>query len=74
MVPLWIRSSLKRYTRERSFPAETSRCLIIPLSVQHLGWEKPDWNEHLGRAYLYWTPYKWLAFRAEYGMRNSSIR
>jgi tetratricopeptide (TPR) repeat protein len=25
------------------------------------------WDEYLGRAYLYWTPHKWLAFRAEYG-------
>jgi tetratricopeptide (TPR) repeat protein len=26
-----------------------------------------NWNEYLGRAYLYWTPHKWLAFRTEYG-------
>jgi tetratricopeptide (TPR) repeat protein len=25
-----------------------------------------DWNEDLGRAYLFWTPHPWLAFRAEY--------
>jgi len=25
-----------------------------------------NWKEYLGRAYLYWTPHKWLAFRAEY--------
>jgi hypothetical protein len=25
-----------------------------------------DWKEHLGRAYLYWTPHRWLAFKAEY--------
>jgi hypothetical protein len=24
------------------------------------------WNEHLGRAYLFWTPHPWLALRAEY--------
>ena len=29
--------------------------------------KEADWNEYLGRAYLYWTPHKWLAFRAEYG-------
>ena len=25
-----------------------------------------DWNEDLGRAYLFWTPHPWLALRAEY--------
>jgi hypothetical protein len=25
-----------------------------------------DWEEYLGRAYLYWTPHKWLALKAEY--------
>jgi tetratricopeptide (TPR) repeat protein/opacity protein-like surface antigen len=25
------------------------------------------WDEYLGRAYLYYTPHKWLALRAEYG-------
>ena len=25
-----------------------------------------DWNEKLFRAYLFWTPHKWLAFSAEY--------
>jgi hypothetical protein len=27
---------------------------------------KADWEEHLGRAYLYLTPYKWLALNAEF--------
>jgi Tfp pilus assembly protein PilF/predicted porin len=27
---------------------------------------KADWEEYLGRAYLYWTPHDWLALRAEY--------
>jgi len=26
-----------------------------------------DWDEYQGRAYLYYTPHKWLALRAEYG-------
>ena len=34
--------------------------------VQHPR-QEANWNEYLGRAYLYWTPHKWLAFRAEYG-------
>ena len=25
-----------------------------------------DWEEYVGRAYLYWTPHNWLALRAEY--------
>ena len=25
-----------------------------------------DWKERMGRAYLYWTPHKWVAFTAEY--------
>ena len=25
-----------------------------------------DWEESIARAYLYWTPYKWLGLRAEY--------
>jgi outer membrane receptor protein involved in Fe transport len=27
---------------------------------------KADWDEHLGRAYLFWTPHPWFALRAEY--------
>lgn len=27
---------------------------------------KVDWNEYLGRAYLYWTPHTWIAVSAEY--------
>ena len=30
------------------------------------GVKEADWNEKLGRAYLYWTPHNWLAFSAEY--------
>jgi tetratricopeptide (TPR) repeat protein len=28
--------------------------------------EQADWKEELGRAYLYWTPWSWLALSAEY--------
>ena len=27
---------------------------------------KVDWEERLGRAYLYWTPHKWFGLSAEY--------
>ncbi|MGQ0593053.1 MAG: tetratricopeptide repeat protein [Gammaproteobacteria bacterium] len=25
-----------------------------------------DWNEYLGRAYVFWTPHRWLALSAQY--------
>jgi hypothetical protein len=25
-----------------------------------------DWNEYLGLVYLFWTPHRWLALRAQY--------
>jgi len=28
--------------------------------------EELDWEEKLARAYLFWTPHKWLALSAEY--------
>jgi len=28
--------------------------------------QRTDWEEQLGRAYLYWTPLSWLALSAEY--------
>jgi hypothetical protein len=27
---------------------------------------KVDWNENIGRGYVYWTPHKWVALSAEY--------
>jgi hypothetical protein len=33
----------------------------VPAEVREV-----DWNENVGRAYLYWTPYKWFALTAEY--------
>jgi outer membrane receptor protein involved in Fe transport len=27
---------------------------------------KADWDEYLGRAYLFWAPHEWLTLRAEY--------
>jgi outer membrane receptor protein involved in Fe transport len=33
-----------------------------PVPVFH----EADWKESFGRAYLYWTPHKWLALSAEY--------
>jgi Flp pilus assembly protein TadD len=28
--------------------------------------KKADWDEYIGRAYLYWTPHKWFALKGEY--------
>ena len=28
--------------------------------------EEADWEEQLGRVYLFWTPHEWLSLRAEY--------
>ena len=36
------------------------------LEVASLQGQKADWEERLGRAYLFWTPHPWLALRAEY--------
>ncbi len=32
--------------------------------------ERTDWEEQLGRAYLYWTPMSWLTLSAEYQYEN----
>jgi len=29
-----------------------------------------DWDEYLARAYLFWTPHKWLTLRAEYSFER----
>jgi tetratricopeptide (TPR) repeat protein len=29
-------------------------------------WREVDWQDSLGRAYLFWTPHPWWALRAEY--------
>jgi Tfp pilus assembly protein PilF len=28
--------------------------------------EESEWEEYIGRAYLFWTPHEWLSLRAEY--------
>jgi outer membrane receptor protein involved in Fe transport len=34
---------------------------VIPTEIG-----RADWDEYLGRAYLFWTPHPWLALRASY--------
>ncbi len=42
------------------------RELDVPSTDQNGNEIEVDWNEYLGRAYLFWTPCEWLALRAEY--------
>jgi len=42
----------------------TYRNLNVPYLDENL--ENSDWDEYLARAYLFWTPHKWLALSAEY--------
>jgi hypothetical protein len=47
----------------------TYRGLKVPYNVTTLGvstLEEADWREKIFRAYLFWTPHKWLALSAEY--------
>jgi tetratricopeptide (TPR) repeat protein len=45
----------------------SKRDLEVPASDPFSGKDiEVDWNEYLGRAYLFWTPHNWLALRAEY--------
>ncbi|MGD9235468.1 MAG: tetratricopeptide repeat protein [Desulfobacterales bacterium] len=42
------------------------RELDVPATDQSGNETEVDWNEYLGKAYLFWTPHEWLALRAEY--------
>jgi len=49
----------------------SKRDLKVPFLDFSVDTENPpsrnaDWKEYLGRAYLFWTPHDWVAFRAEY--------
>jgi Flp pilus assembly protein TadD len=37
-----------------------------PVDPASLEIQKIDWEERLGRVYLYWTPHNWLSLSAEY--------
>jgi hypothetical protein len=38
----------------------------VPPAPQVFQLEKSDWEEHLGRAYLYWAPHEWFSLKWEY--------
>jgi Tfp pilus assembly protein PilF len=40
--------------------------ISIPPGAPDFELEHSDWEEYVGRAYLYWTPHDWVAVRAEY--------
>jgi tetratricopeptide (TPR) repeat protein len=47
----------------------SKRALKVPfLSIGSEGnvTEESDWDEYLGRGYVFWAPHTWLALRAEY--------
>ena len=48
----------------------TYRDLEVPFNFASLGdppdLREADWEEHLFRTYLFWTPHKWLALSGEY--------
>jgi tetratricopeptide (TPR) repeat protein/opacity protein-like surface antigen len=60
----------QKFTKDIYGGAEyTYRDLKVPFNITTLGvstLEEADWNEKIFRAYLFWTPHKWLALSAEY--------
>ena len=58
-----IRNFRNNYMGAPNFPTEIWKSR---LSIFWVMPSKVDWEEYLGRAYLFWTPHDWLAFRAEY--------
>jgi len=44
----------------------TYRSLNVPFVDLTGNLENSNWNEYQARAYLFWTPHKWLALSAEY--------
>jgi hypothetical protein len=57
----------QKFPQDVYFGAEFSyRDLDVPFVDTDLAIKEADWEEYLGRAYLYWTPHEWLALKAEY--------
>jgi outer membrane receptor protein involved in Fe transport len=47
----------------------STRGLVVPFQLSTptgTQIQRADWNEYLGRAYLFWTPHEWVALGAEY--------
>jgi tetratricopeptide (TPR) repeat protein len=62
----------QKFTKDLFGGVEVSmRALKVPFLDRTVNPANPptrisDWDEYLARTYLFWTPYEWLAFRAEY--------
>jgi tetratricopeptide (TPR) repeat protein len=38
----------------------------VPVGDSIFANKRVDWEEHFGRAYFYWTPFRWITLNAEY--------
>jgi Tfp pilus assembly protein PilF len=57
----------QKFPKDIYFGAEFSyRDMDVPFIDFDLSTKIANWEEYLGRAYLYWTPHEWLALKAEY--------
>jgi tetratricopeptide (TPR) repeat protein len=64
----------QKFTADLSGGAEASRRkLDVPVNVNFAEFTRTDWKERLGRAYLYWTPRRWLALNAEFQHERSEF-
>ena len=56
-----------KFSAELSGGVEYSRRdLEVPVNVNFAQFSRTDWKERLGRAYIYWTPHRWMALSGEY--------
>ncbi len=44
----------------------SKRDMTVPFIDLNSETQEADWDEYLGRAYLFWTPHRWLALRGQY--------
>ena len=57
----------QKFSKELYAGVEYSkRDMEIPYLTETLQTQNVDWEEQVGRAYIYWTPRKWLVASAEY--------
>ncbi len=66
MAPPSIRSSRETCSEGVEFSKRDLTVPFIDLTQEVPAAREADWDEYLGRAYLFWTPHPWLALRAEY--------
>jgi tetratricopeptide (TPR) repeat protein len=59
-----IYGGLEGYYRDLEVPFFED--ISTPPATPDFKLKKADWKEYLARAYLYWTPHKWISLKAEY--------